>query len=63
MGIKLLPGLNTKKLKLMGWHEWVAKIGKIFCKLLWQKEVVVIDREEGIFLFQVCLCPLKAFNQ
>ena len=34
MGIKLLPGVNTKKLKLMGWHEWVAKIGKIFCKLL-----------------------------
>ena len=24
---------------------------------------MVIDREEGIFLFQVCLCLLNAFSQ
>ena len=33
-----------KNCKLMGGHKW-------------EKEVMVIDRKEDIFLFQVCLCP------
>ena len=65
MGVKLLSGVDLKKSKLMSGHKWVVQIGKLFfvnyCK--WQKEVIVIDREEGIFLFQVCLCSLNAFSQ
>ena len=64
MRVKLLSGVDPKKLKLMGGQSGLPKLENYFvnyCK--WQKEVMVIDREEGIFLFQVCLCSLNAFSQ
>ena len=34
MGVKLLSGVDPKKIQINGGHKWGAQIGKLFGKLL-----------------------------